>query len=82
MKGAAFNPITGEAIGDRSDGTVAVGVQPGTPGRLGRPPPGADLMRVGLLGVGHVLVGGWAGKIGFQKDIGCVVVWVFGRGWG
>ena len=51
VKGGAFNPITGEAIGDRSDPPVApVGVQPGTPGRLGRPPPGADFDEVGWAG--------------------------------
>lgn len=45
VKGGAFNPITGEAIGDRGlDAMVAMGDrvnQPGTsPGRVGRPPPG------------------------------------------
>ena len=54
VKGGAFNPITGEAIGDRGlDAAVAMGDrvnQPGTsPGRVGRPPPGADSVRVGWL---------------------------------
>ena len=69
MKGGAFNPITGEAIGDRGlDATVAMGDrvnQPGTPGRVGRPPPGADF------GEGW-LVTGWV--VGWS-----VIFWV--RGW-
>ena len=60
VKGGAFNPITGEAIGDRGlDAMVAMGDrvnQPGTsPGRVGRPPPGADSVRVGWLRVGWLV---------------------------
>ena len=62
VKGGTFNPITGEAIGDRSDATAAtVGVQPGTPGRLGRPPPGADFDEVGY---GLVGSGSFFGEVG------------------
>lgn len=69
MKGGAFNPITGEAIGDRGlDAMVAMDDrvnQPGTsPGRVGRPPPGADSVRVGWLRVGWLVghfLGSWLG---------------------
>ena len=73
VKGGAFNPITGEAIGDRGlDATVGIGdrVQPGTPGRVGRPPPGADF------GEGWLVTGwlvGWL--VGWS-----VIFWVRGLG--